>query len=252
MFRGLGGGRDVEIKAATPTGIASPAVAAARAWPDRRTDRRPSFDGEALRLPDRIDCLSASRRQHGALSLACCCYGIHRSAELGRRPAARGHPYLAGRTAHDAPALTECPGLRRVYASLYFRHQAIAEASLASQAEAAVEAAILHLLGDAPPKDGLALAIASAVHGQASDLSAFAAPRGLSAIHAGSRLARPARAGGAAKGRPERTNTPKTVNHPKPTRSAYSRPRARVRTRPRARTASYCTSSRRSSHGPSS
>ena len=75
-------------------------------------------------------------------------------------------------------ALSECPGLRRIYANLTAVTRQLRRPRSLPRMEAAVEAAILHLLGAAPPKDALALKVAAAVHGQASDLAEFQAPRG--------------------------------------------------------------------------
>jgi nitric oxide reductase NorD protein len=78
--------------------------------------------------------------------------------------------------------LAECPGLRRTYAALALETRQRRPERRLPVSEAAVEAAILHLLGAPPPKCDLAAALAAAVRGQAADVSAFSAPRGYRAF----------------------------------------------------------------------
>lgn len=178
LFRGLGGRPEVEIKAASLQ--ESPHRLSRRRALGQSAERiaRPSYDGEALRLPDKIDCFP-HRDANTALYL-----WLASAAVFTDPPSSEDDPLHADIRILQAAqrmtrlALTECPGLRRVYAGLSSATRQLRKPRLLPRTEAAVEVAILHLLGDAPPKDGLALAIASAVHGQASDLTALRAPRG--------------------------------------------------------------------------
>lgn len=178
LFRGLGGGRDVEFKTAT-----------AQESSHRLTWRRalgqvaeriamPSFDGEAVRLPDRI-AVFPEREANVALYI-----WLAAAMAFAKRPAAETDPLrrdlraLQAAQAMTRAALSECPGLRRVHHALVLvTRQERPERNL-PRFEAAVEATILHLLGAAPPDDELAKAMSAAVRSQASDLAPFSAPGG--------------------------------------------------------------------------
>ncbi|MEQ1672253.1 MAG: VWA domain-containing protein, partial [Hyphomicrobium sp.] len=73
--------------------------------------------------------------------------------------------------------LGACPGLRRLHAGLVIKTREARPLRNLPQQEAAVEAAVLHLLGAPPPSDKLATAIAAAIRSQTADLAAFQAPR---------------------------------------------------------------------------
>jgi nitric oxide reductase NorD protein len=178
LFRGLGGARDVEIKAAT-----------ARTSQHRLSWRRalgqsaervvdPSFDGETLRLPERI-AVFPERDANIALYV-----WLAAAVVFARQPRAERDPLRADIRALQAAqmmirdALAECPGLRRTYAALAGETRQLRQSRRLPRAEAAVEATILHLLGGPPPEDALAAQIAAAVRGEAGDLSSFSAPRG--------------------------------------------------------------------------
>ena len=178
LFRGLGGARDVEIKAATPETSAH-RLSRRRAL-GRSAERlaTPSFDGETLRLPERIAAFP-ERDANVALYL-----WLAAAAVFARRPRREQDPLRADiRLLQAAQKMTrdtlaECPGLRRPYAALALETRQRRPERRLPWAEAAVEAAILHLLGAPPPKNDLAMALSAAVNGQADDLSVFAAPRG--------------------------------------------------------------------------
>lgn len=178
LFRGLGGARDVEIKVATAE--ASTHRLSWRRALGRSAERlaAPSFDGETLRLPERIAAFS-EREANIALYL-----WLAATAVFARRPQTERDPLRADiRMLQAAQMMTrdtlaECPGLRRTYAALALETRERRPERHLPCAEAAVEATILHLLGAPPPKDDLAAALSAAVRGQAADLSAFSAPRG--------------------------------------------------------------------------
>jgi nitric oxide reductase NorD protein len=177
LFRALGGARDVEIKTATAQ-VSEHRLSWRRTLgQDAERIAMPSFDGEALRLPDRI-AVFPDREANIALYL-----WLAAAAVFGRAPEAESDPLRADiRRLQAAQRMTretlaECPGLRRSYGALAIETRARRQQRRLPATEAAVEATILHLLGTAPPKDDLAAAISAAVHGQADDLSAFSAPR---------------------------------------------------------------------------
>lgn len=178
LFRGLGGQRDVEIKAATPEVI--PHRLSWRRALGRSAERLalPSFDGETLRLPEHIAAFP-EREANVALYL-----WLAASAAFARRPIAERDPLRADvRLLQAAQRMTrntlaECPGLRQTYAVLARETRQRRPERRLPRAEAAIEAAILHLLGAPPPKDDLAMSMANAIESQADDLSAFSAPRG--------------------------------------------------------------------------
>ena len=178
LFRGLGGARDVEIKTATE-----------QVSPHRLSWRRAighgaehvvqaSFDGETLRLPERI-AEFPERDANVALYL-----WLAAAAAFAHRPAVESDPLRADIRALQAAlrmtrdTLAECPGLKRAYAALAVETRTRRPERQLPAVEAAVEAAILHLLGVGPPRNALAATISAAVRSQAEDLSAFVAPRG--------------------------------------------------------------------------
>lgn len=178
LFRGLGGARDVEIKAATPE--ASLHRLSWRRALGQSAERiaEPSFDGETLRLPERI-AVFPERDANIALYL-----WLAAAVVFARQPQAERDPLRADiRSLQAAQMMTrdtlaECPGLRRTYAALALETRELRQERRLPRAEAAIESTILHLLGAPPPQDELAAALSAAVRGQADDLSAFSAPRG--------------------------------------------------------------------------
>jgi nitric oxide reductase NorD protein len=178
LFRGLGGARDVEIK--TATAETSEHRLSWRRALGQSAERliEPSFDGEALRLPERI-AVFAERDANVALYL-----WLAAAAVFARQPQSEVDALRADiRTLQAAEmmardTLAECPGLRRTYSALACQIRQQRQERQLPPAEGAVEATILHLLGAPPPKNELAAAISAAVRGQAEDLSSFVAPRG--------------------------------------------------------------------------
>lgn len=178
LFRGLGGARDVEIKVATAA-VATHRLSWKRALGEgRERIAEPSFDGETLRLPERIAAFP-ERDANVALYL-----WLSAAVVFARRPQRALDPLRADirmlQAAHSMTrdTLAECPGLRRVHAALALEARQRRPKRHLPAVEEAVETAILHLLGAQPPKGDLAEAIAVAVRVQAEDLSAFSAPRG--------------------------------------------------------------------------
>jgi nitric oxide reductase NorD protein len=178
LFRGLGGGRDVEIRPAT-------AQESLHRLTWRRSLGQPveriavaSFDGEAIRLPDRI-----AAYPERAANLALYVW-IAAAVAFARRPDAEPDPLrrdiraLQSAQAMTRSALAECPGLRRVHHALVLGTRKLRSERNLPTVEAAVEACILHLLGAPPPEDPFAKSLCAAVRGEVSDLGVFTAPRG--------------------------------------------------------------------------
>lgn len=177
FFRGLGGAREIEIKPAPleesrhrlshrrNLGVAAERLAQA------------SFDGETLRLPPVIRDLPQEDANIALyLWLAAAC--VHAEA-----PAADDDPLRGDIKALQAVqrmtrrTLVACPGLRPVYANLAALMRQLRPVRDLPEDEAALEAAIRHILGGPPPTDRYAVAIAAAIQGQVSDLSGFSARR---------------------------------------------------------------------------
>ncbi len=177
LFRGLGGARDVEIKAATAE-VSQHRMSWRRSL-GQSAERLElaSFDGEVLRLPHRI----AVFDDHAAnvalyVWLAAC-------SVFARPPKGDSDPLRADIRALQAvqsitrATLGQCPGLRRMHAALVMKTREARVPRSLPPWEAAVDGAILHLLGAPPPDDERATAIAAAIRSEAIDLSEFTAPR---------------------------------------------------------------------------
>jgi nitric oxide reductase NorD protein len=178
LFRGLGGGRDVEIR---------PAMAQESLH--RLTWRRslgqsveriaiPSFDGEAVRLPDRIAAFPERAANVALYVWLAAAVAFARRPEPETDPLRRDLRALQSAQVMTRLALSECPGLRRVHHALVLETRNLRGERSLPPVEAAVEACILHLLGAAPPKDEFAKSVCAAVRCEASGLESFAAPRG--------------------------------------------------------------------------
>ena len=142
---------------------------------------RPSFDGEILRLPERISEFPA-REANGALYLWLAAAAAHAPAappaDAAADPLRADIRALRAARAMTEATLADLPGLRGL-------HEALCEAVLAMRPrpalprlEAAVEACVRALLGEPAPRDEPAAGIWRAVTADAPDLSAFAAPSG--------------------------------------------------------------------------
>lgn len=177
LFRGLGGARDVEIRASTPE--ASPHRLSWLRSLGTSAERiaRASFDGEVLRLPESIGNFDTADK-NAALYIWLASAAVHANV-----PRADDDPLRADILAVQAALLTTratlaaCPGLRRVHAGLRAETLATRADRRLPPVEAAMEAAIRHVLGGALPADPLARAMAAAIQGQSGDLSSFVAPR---------------------------------------------------------------------------
>ncbi len=238
LFRGLGGARDVEVKAA-PAQQQSNRLSWRRSL-GHHAERlaRPSFDGEALRLPERI-AVFPEHEANVALYI-----WLAASAAFARPAPTETDPLRADiRAVQQAQAMTratlaECPGLRSTYAALVARTRALRPDHALPSTEAAMEAAIRNLLGGAPVQDPRALRIAAAVRGEAADLTRVHRPARISAVRSrcrcGSIFARSTRVPSSIA---TTTPTPPAAPSRRSRTTRRARPRASPPIRPRARTA---------------
>ena len=178
LFRGLGGGQDVEIK---PSGRSESGhrLSWRRALGQGKEDiENPSFDGETLRLPA-VASAFPERDLNVSLYLWLAAFAVHsRIPNSDADPLRADIRLLQAAQATTRATLSACPGLRRCHAALQVRTRQLRTSRRLPRWEAAVEAAIQHLLGGPAPADALARSVAAAVRGEAERLDAFAAPRG--------------------------------------------------------------------------
>lgn len=178
VFRGLGGGRDVEFRIAPPQSREHRMTWRRRLGQTVERVAVPDFDGEALRLPERI----AAFPDHD--TNVALYFWLTASVAFARTAIAEADPLRADiRALQNAQAMTRatlaaCPGLRRTHALLVAATRELRSERSLPVVESAVEAAIRHLLGGPLPTDAMAARIAAAVRGEASDLTGFAAPSG--------------------------------------------------------------------------
>ncbi len=177
LFRGLGGALDVEIKPATRMRSVHRLSWRRALAQGQEVIEPPSFDGEALRLPATIAAFP-DRDANTVLYLWLAAFAVHGVHPLPESdPLRRDIRMLQAAQATTRATLAACPGLRRQHAMLQTRTRQLRPVRQLPRYEAAVEAAIQHLLGAQPPQDPLASALAAAIRGEADNLEAFEAPR---------------------------------------------------------------------------
>ena len=176
FFRGLGGGGSVEIRAAAPEVSAHRLSRRRRLGTPAERVARPSFDGEALRLPPRIDAFPA-REANAALYLWLAAAAAHAGAPVAEDDPLRADlAALAASREMTRATLAACPGLAGLERDLARACLATRRERRLPRDEAAVEAVIRHLLGGPRPEGPRAAEMLAAV--EAGDVSALAAPRG--------------------------------------------------------------------------
>jgi len=177
FFRGLGGTHAAEIKPAT-SALSNHRLSFRRAlgtW--RETAIRPSFDGEALRLPEVISEFPA-REANTALYFWLVASVAHApDAVADDDPLRADLLALRASVIMTRDTLTDCPGLRGFYETLVGASRTLREDAKLPRVEAAVEAAIEHLLGGAEPSDKLAVEFLTVIRAPGADMSEIAAPR---------------------------------------------------------------------------
>ena len=178
LFRGLGGAQDVDIKPSTRKETAHRLSWRRALGQGKEVVESPSFDCETLRLPASIS-VFPERELNVALYLWLAAFAVH-----GRTPVSENDPLradirlLQAAQSSTRATLWACPGLRQTFGQLQMLTRQLRAPRRLPRYEAAVEAAVQHLLGGALPKDTMAQAIASSVRGECEGLKDFVAPRG--------------------------------------------------------------------------
>lgn len=176
FFRGLGGSHAAEIKPATMK-VSNHRLSFRKAlgtWRER--EARPSFDGEALRLPEKIAEFPA-REANAALyfwlvaSVAHAPDAVHEEDPL--RADLRA---LQSSIAMTQATLNDCPGLRGFYETLVGACRTMRPDAKLPRSEAAMEAAIDHLLGGPEPTGKLALEFVRLIRQPDAPLDHLSAP----------------------------------------------------------------------------
>lgn len=176
FFRALGGGHSVEIRSVSPEISRHRLRFLRRLGTEVELTPRASFDGEVLRLPEKI-ALFPKRDVNAALYLWL-------AAVVAHAPTYRSAPdplcadLRALQAAHvmTKATLAAAPGLGDVYKVLCQEVLAQRQDSNLPPSEAAIERLIRHLLGAAPALDPKAEAFKAAL--ERDDLSDITAPRG--------------------------------------------------------------------------
>jgi len=178
LFRGLGGAKDVEIKPAPLQESAHRLSRRRRLGQSSERLAQPSFDGEALRLPASIaefPYVDANTALYLWLTAAS---AFARAPEYADDPLQADIRALQAAHRMTEKTLAECPGTRQLYANLCIATREFRRARELPAREGALEAAIRHLLGEAPPTEPLALDLARTIRSGTDDISRFSAPRG--------------------------------------------------------------------------
>ncbi len=178
FFRGLGGGLAVEIKTASPE-ASDHRLSLSRSlgtWRERVA--RPSFDGEALRLPERINDFPA-REANAALYFWLAASVAHAPDPVKEDDALRMDVMmLRTSVAMTRSTLRDCPGLKGFYETLIDACREMRPSLTLPRYEEALEQVILHLLGGPEPKSKTGLDLLMRVRQPEADLSDLAAPHG--------------------------------------------------------------------------
>ncbi|WP_300068400.1 VWA domain-containing protein [uncultured Ruegeria sp.] len=151
LFRGLGGSPGVELRPVSPEVSHHRLSWRRRLGTEVELMPRASFDGEVLRLPDRLAVFPA-REANGALYVWLAAVAAHAGTRIEEEDPLRAD--LSALTAAQATVsatLDDAPGLRPLYTELCkgVLHQR--DIPSLPPAEAAVEELIRHMLGDPQP-----------------------------------------------------------------------------------------------------
>ncbi|SLN37785.1 hypothetical protein ROG8370_01551 [Roseovarius gaetbuli] len=176
FFRGLGGAPSVEIRAVSPEVSQHRLKFLRRLGTEAELVARASFDGEVLRLPERL-AIFPDRATNGALYLWLTAVVAHAPAHvLDGDPLRADLLAMRSALAMTRAALAAAPGLRALHsglasATLHSRH-----ANNLPRNEQAVEALVRHFLGGRSDLSALAQTFKTAL--DTGDLSQITAPRG--------------------------------------------------------------------------
>ncbi len=156
LFRGLGGGADVEMKPVSDQASRHRISWRRRLAFDAEHVARASFDGEALRLPAEL-AVFPRREDNEALYLwlaAASAHAPHFAAETD--PLRADLAAIAAGMAMTRATLAAAPGLRPLWARLCAAHLDARQRPVLRGTEAKLEALVRHLLGDpAAPEPAL-------------------------------------------------------------------------------------------------
>lgn len=171
FFRGLGGGQSVDLRPVSAEVSRHRLSFLRRLGAETEILPRASFDGETLRLPERL-AVFPSREANSALYLWLTAAAAHAAEHVPEAdPLLADLRAVAAAQRMVAVTLTEAPGLRELYQTLCaiaLHHRATAKLP---RTEAAVEALIRKALGDAAPLPDAAKALRD------TPLSELKAPR---------------------------------------------------------------------------
>ncbi|MCP3969151.1 MAG: VWA domain-containing protein [Rhodobacteraceae bacterium] len=176
FFRGLGGAPGAEIKPA-PVESRHHRLSLRRAlgtWRER--EARPSFDGEALRLPE-IIAQFPEREANAALYFWLAAAVAHAPEPVAERDPLRADiRALQSAVQMTRSTLVACPGLRGFHEVLVAASRSARAETHLPRVEAAVEAAIDHLLGGPEPGNALARDYLMMIRSPDADLSGLRGP----------------------------------------------------------------------------
>ncbi|HHH89373.1 MAG TPA: VWA domain-containing protein [Aliiroseovarius sp.] len=178
FFRALGGSHGAEIRAAAATSQHHRLSwrRALGTWRER--EARPSYDGEALSLPDRI-ALFSDREANAALYFWLAAAVAHAPTPVHEPdPLAADLRALAQAAEMTRATLADCPGLATHYERLLAASREARPKTSLPRAEAALEAAIVHLLGGPLPDGARAREYLALIRQPDPDLSHIRAPKG--------------------------------------------------------------------------
>ncbi|MCP5075873.1 MAG: nitric oxide reductase D protein [Rhodobacteraceae bacterium] len=176
FFRALGGVPGVEIRSAAVENQHHRLSLRRALGTWREREARPSFDGEALRLPEAI-AQFPSREANAALY-----FWLAAAAAHAPEPVAETDPLRADiRALQNAVQMTRntlaaCPGLRGFHELLVAASRSSRPDTHLPRLEQAMEAAIDHLLGGPEPGNALACEYLLLIRNPDADLSVLKAP----------------------------------------------------------------------------
>lgn len=178
FFRGLGGNRAVEIKAAARKTSEHRLSWRRRIGTPRERLLQASFDGEALRLPPRISDFPW-REANVALYFWLTATAAHAPQAIREEDPLRADLHaLAAAYQMTRATLADCPGLLDLNLRLASSCMALRGKRSLPQWEAAVEWAIRALLGDESLLDPLTSRLLTEITAETPDFEAYSAPRG--------------------------------------------------------------------------
>lgn len=180
FYRGLGGAGGVQIAGGGPVASRHRLRLRQRlGFGDAECVQRPTFDGETLLLPERLDCFP-ERAHNVQLYFWLAAFFAHAPDTWPQAEDPLQHDILALRLADRATRRVLCdwPGLAAPHAALATAARTLRPPRPLAEVEAALEQVIVHLLGGEPPASAAGRAILDAVHDEHRDLRELRAPHG--------------------------------------------------------------------------